>query len=231
MNKVFIKKFILGIFVIIFITNFFVNVSNSTAIIDNSSIEKKELSNMDQKKTYIDLNQNPEYINNSEIIVVGDSFSYLFVANCGEKINYVVHQGYNIRRINEELMDLIPNLKFRHCFLFLGPNDYMEQTDIFQFQKQLQETFNKAHDRNMDVIVTSYFEPNHDDENAKALMFCTTPCYIYEMIIKDTAERNGFIFMDIKDLFIKYGHQKGDFVHPNREINKEILKRLLTYID
>lgn len=231
MKNNYLKKLIVCILFVLLITNSFNSIIYCTSSIEWGDIQNQELSKENQSKTFVDLNASPDYEACGDLLVVGDSFAYLFASHCGKKVSHVVHQGYNIERINNELMDMIPNLKFKHSFLFIGPNDYMEQTDIFYFQRQLQEVFNKAHDRNMKVIVTNYFDPDYNDENAKALVFCTTPCFTYELIIKDTAERNGFIFMDINDLLLQYGHHKGDFVHPNRAINKPILTRLLSYID
>lgn len=183
------------------------------------------------EKTYSNFNAFPTDVLAGDLCVLGDSYAFLFAENCKQRLSYIVHQGYNVHKINTELVDQIPKNHYKYVFLFMGPNDFMEQTDIFDFATDLQEICNKLIDHDTTPILASYLDPDYSDNFAAPLRDVTIPCDMYKLLIKDCAYRNNLPFVELDALFEKYGRIKGDFVHPNKDMYPEMIPLILEAIN
>lgn len=185
----------------------------------------------DYAKTYSNFNSFPTDVLGGELCVIGDSYAFLFAENCKQRLSYIVHQGYNVHKINTELADQVPKNKYKYVFLFMGPNDFMEQTDIFDFAVDLQEICNKFIDHDTLPILATYLDPDYSDNFATPLRDVKIPCEMYKLLIKDCVYRNNLPFVELDSLFEKYGRIKGDFIHPSKDMYPEMIPLILEAIN
>lgn len=226
------KSSIKKIIVILLSTVFFVeNFLAENFATDNPTLLDGPYKDYDFAKTYSNFNTNPTDVLQGKLCVIGDSFAFLFAENCKQKLSYIVHQGYNVHKINTELVDQVPKNHYKYAFIFMGPNDYMEQTDIYKFAIDLQEICNKFIDHDTIPILASYLDPDYNNNFAASIRDLEIPCAMYDLLIRDCAYRNNLPFVELDEVFKKYGRIEGDFIHPNKDMYPEVLPLLLEAIN
>ena len=94
-------------------------------------------------KISYDLIPSPLNLYSGKFLLIGDSYAYLMAENTVELYNYIVRPGYNITKIYFELLPEIKPDTFKYAFLFIGPNDYMEQLEPDKFKFVLGLTIDK----------------------------------------------------------------------------------------
>lgn len=199
--------------------------------IDNPTLLNGSYKNYDFNKTYSNFDADSTDVLRGKLCVIGDSFAFLFADNCNQRLSYIVHQGYNIHKINTELVGQIPKNHYEYAFLFIGPNDFMEQTDIYKFTIDLQEICNKFIDHDTIPILASYLDPDYSNTLTASFRDFEIPCAMYDLLIRDCAHRNNLPFIELKNLFNKYGRIEGDFIHPSIDMYPEVIPLLLNAID
>ena len=174
-----------------------------------------------------------DYVELNDLMVIGDSYATLLSFYNVNAFNYIVHQGYTLKKIYEELLPLYSK-NCKYVFLFIGGNDYMEQTNVYYFAMLLQNVINIFKSKGAKVILATYIEPqinklikstNSFIPNAFYMPFMPyIPCSVYNEIIKNSALLNGLLYIDIADLYTKYGLY--DHIHPGEKFLKELKERL-----
>lgn len=162
---------------------------------------------------------------NDKLVVVGDSFAYLFNLFSGYNTAFSCCPGYTVREIKNELVDYIPKNKFKYCFLLIGPNDYMHQTLPQDFKIELEELITELEGSGMRVIMTDYLDINYQRYNQPTSFF-TVNYNIYAGIVQQVISNKSVIYIKSKDLLGKYGYGINDYIHPHKIYFEMIGERL-----
>lgn len=204
-------------------------------LITSSSFAKVELYHEENGKynldeTFVNTGSGPNYILNGKLMVIGDSYAFLFCDNVNESLNYVVHPGYNVKKIKNELMNRIKNGDYSYVYLCIGPNDFMEQTDLNSFRETVNEIVSILESKSTKIIFSTYWEPDYSRGVGSQTVRFDKKCYQYDLVIKETAEQRNLIFVDTSDLLQLYGWDALDGVHPNKEVYNPFLYRIMDAI-
>lgn len=221
LNKLFRKTIIsLLLFVIIITNNIFAQVT----------LNQLRENNKDFEHTYFYLSKGPELAYEGSLIVLGDSYGFLFCEYVNDGVNYIVHQGYNITKICNEFLQYVKADTYKYAFLMIGPNDFFEQTDIYTFEKKIQMIISDLKSKGIQVIMTDYCDPDYT-EDGSVLLFNPIKCWQYDMVIKELIVLNGLMYVEMKDLLLQYGRLPGDMVHPDKLMYEPLMKRVKDAIE
>lgn len=179
----------------------------------------------DTTDTY--LKQSPGMPYQGRFLVLGDSYAYLFCKNCGQDFNYIVHRGYDVKKIFLELIPLIPDKQYDYCFFYIGPNDLMLQTTTPNFEYYVQEIINALKGKGITPILTSYVDLNYElfPEYADKIKG-----NMYDKVLAIMAKANYVPFIDTSRLVAKYGMME-DNVHPATAMYEVLGKQLVEYLN
>ena len=95
MKNVFRKIIILLLIFVTIITN---------SIFAQLNLNQLRENEHDFDNTYLYLSKGPELAYGGDLIVLGDSFGFLFCEYVDKGVNYIVHQGYSISKICVEFL-------------------------------------------------------------------------------------------------------------------------------
>lgn len=183
---------------------------------------------IDDPDLIIDLEKQPKNLLSSELLVMGDSFSVLEYMYSNYKFNIMAHHGYTLDRIYNEFLPCLKKDQFKYVFLFVGPNDFMCQTDIIAFEDVAIAIAQKFQDLNIIPIITNYYDPRYDmDPRYRTL---DVKCNIYAEIFYDAILNHGGHLFDSSDIYVQYGNFERDVVHPSITMYRPMMDRLLQYI-
>lgn len=204
-------------------------------IITNSIFAQVNLNQLrenehDFDNTYFYLSKGPELAYGGDLIVLGDSFGFLFCEYINKGVNYIVHQGYSISKIRYEFLHHVKKDTYKYAFLMIGPNDFFEQTDIVTFKATLQVIINDLKSKGIQVIMTDYCDPDYTADGG-VLLFHNIKCRQYDIAIKELITSNGLIFVEMRDLLLKYGRFPNDMVHPNKLLYEPLFERVENAIE
>lgn len=184
----------------------------------------------DFANTYRNFGVGPDYILSGDLLVLGDSFSFLLCEYADAELNYIVHQGYTLQQILDEFIEEIPRDRYKYIYLYIGPNDFFAQTNPVDFRVALQIIVNKLKFRGAQVILSNYTEPDYTSSYAKGTIDNKIKCKEYDLEIWQTAQQNDLIYVDTSDLLKQYGKIKVDGIHPSREMYNPLLIKVLNEI-
>jgi len=219
-----IKK--INIFLLVFIILIMNTVSAQVTL---NQLEGRE---HDFDNTYTYFLKGPELVCDGELIVLGDSFGFLFCEYINKGVNYVVHQGYDIGKIYKEFLPLIKKDEYKYAFLMIGPNDFMMQTDIYSFKTILQFIITELKLKGIDqVIVTDYCDPDYSVNMASILFYSPIRCWQYDRALKDVMNYNNLLYVPMTDLLLEYGRLPLDPVHPAKGLYNPLLERVEKVIE
>lgn len=179
----------------------------------------------DFDNTYFYLSKGPELAYGGDLIVLGDSFGFLFCEYVDRGVNYIVHQGYSVDKICSEFLHHVKKDTYKYAFLMIGPNDFFEQTDILTFKTTLQVIINDLKSKGIQVIMTDYCDPDYSDDGA-IFLFNAIRCWQYDFAMKELIATNGVIFVEMRDLLSQYGRFPEDMVHPNKLLYEPLMERV-----
>lgn len=179
----------------------------------------------DFDNTYFYLVKGPELAYGGDLIVLGDSYGFLFCEYVDKGVNYIVHQGYTISKIHNEFLHHVKKDTYKYAFLLIGPNDFNKQTDIDSFKSTLQMVIDDLKSKGIQVIMTDYCDPNYNGEGA-AFLFNNIKCWQYDVAIKELIVSNGLIYVEMRDLLLKYGWLPEDVMHPNKQLYVPLMERI-----
>lgn len=162
---------------------------------------------------------------NGDFIVIGDSYAFLFAKHVNEDFNYLVHQGYDIDKIYSDLIPMLKGHNYKYAYLLIGPNDFMEQTDLLAFSKTLQTIVYELKACGMQVIMSDYCEPKYSFGFTNILQYLPNKCIQYSIIVADIISINELIHVPLVDLVETYGYMI-DGIHPNEKIYSILFERL-----
>ena len=186
----------------------------------------------DFDNTYTYFLKGPELVCDGELIVLGDSFGFLFCEYINKGVNYVVHQGYDIGKIYKEFLPLVKKDEYKYAFLMIGPNDFMMQTDIYSFKTILQFVITELKLKGIDqVIVTDYCDPDYNVNMASILFYSPIRCWQYDRALKDVMNYNNLLYVPMTDLLLEYGRLPLDPVHPAKGLYNPLLERVEKVIE
>ena len=180
----------------------------------------------DFDNTYMYFTKSPELICDGELVVLGDSYGFLFCEYIDEGVNYIVHQGYDLSKIWIEFLPYIKKDAYKYAFLMIGPNDFLEQTSIIYFKTYLQLIIMELKAKGMQVIVTDYCDPDYSSSKGAILSYHGIQCWQYDYALKELAVANKLIFVEMKDLLREYGWLPGDVIHPDKRLYGPLLDRV-----
>ena len=216
--RLILKK--LNIFLLIFIVLIMNNISAQPAL---NQLQGKE---HDFDNTYTYFLKGPELVCNGDLIVLGDSFGFLFCEYAEKGLNYIVHQGYDINKIYKEFLPQVKKGEYKYAFLMIGPNDFMMQTDIYTFKTLLQFVITDLKLKGVRVIVTDYCDPDYSASMASILYFLPIRCWQYDYALKEIMLFNNLIYVEMRDLLQEYGRLPLDPVHPDKKLYGPLLERV-----
>jgi hypothetical protein len=187
---------------------------------------------LDKEKTSSDLVKSELYLYNGNFVVIGDSYAYLLVENTQELFHYVVRPGYNITKIYFELLPSIKEDTFKYAFLFLGPNDYMEQLEPEKFKFVLGLVVDKLIERGIKVIMTDYIEPHKGFLLKSNLINAKYSIDEYVAGINEVIISRNLFYVPMEHLINTYGYgSELDLVHPNNAIFEPLLNEVIDCIN
>lgn len=185
----------------------------------------------DFDNTYTYFQKGPDLICQGDLIVLGDSFGFLFCEYIDKGVNYIVHQGYKLEKICREFLPLIKKDEYKYCFLMIGPNDFMAQTDIYTFKSLLQFIVTDLKLKGVQVIVTDYCDPDYNVNMASVLNFSPIKCMQYDFALKEIMVWNNILYVPMRDLLEIYGRLPMDPVHPDKKLYPPLLDRVEELIE
>ena len=219
MMKLFIKK--VNILVLVFMIFIMNTVSAQVTL---NQLEGKE---HDFDNTYTYFVKGPELVCDGDLIILGDSFGFLFCEYVDKGVNYVVHQGYDVGKIYREFLPLVKKDEYKYAFLMIGPNDFMMQTDIYTFKTMLQFIVTELKLKGIEqVILTDYCDPDYSVNMASILFFSPIRCWQYDQALKDVMITNNLLYVEMRDLLLEYGRLPMDPVHPDKKLYNPLLERV-----
>lgn len=179
-----------------------------------------------------DLNRSQLYLRKGDFFVLGDSYAYLMVLNTKELYHYVVRPGYNVTRLYYELLPRIKPDTFKYAFLFIGPNDYMEQLEPDKFKFVLGLMVDKLIERGIKVIMTDYIEPHQEFLINSNLINADYPIEEYNIGVKEVIAGRNLLYVPMSHLVNFYGfNSEYDLVHPSDDLYEPLLYDVLNCID
>lgn len=187
---------------------------------------------VDIASTDYDFDKSPNQLYSGKFLVMGDSYALLMVENTVDNFNYIVHAGYDVSKIYFELLPPIKKNTFDYVFLFLGPNDYMEQVDPQEFMFVLGMVVDELKSKGMQVIMTDYVDPHYDYKVYSGLDRAYYHHLQYDNAVKEIIIGRDCIYVPYEDLFRYYGYRNDkDLVHPNDNMYEPLLTRIKAKID
>ena len=186
---------------------------------------------LDIGKTSYRFEKSPNELFSGRFLVIGDSYAVLMVENTVEYYNYVVHAGYDINKIYFELLPLIQSNEFDYAFLFLGPNDFMEQVDPKEFMFVLGLVVDILKSKGIMPILTDYVDPHYEYKVYSGLKDADYNYMLYDTAVKEIVLGREVLYVPYEDLFRHYGYRsENDLVHPNDKVHEHLLKRVIAKI-
>ncbi len=185
----------------------------------------------DFENTYKNFGIGPEYLLSGKLLVLGDSYGFLLCEYSDATLNYIVHQGYNIEKINKEFIPYIEKGAYDYVLLYIGPNDYMEQTHPVDFRVSLQTIVNRLKFNGVQVILTNYSSPDFNSPHCANLKDLSHKVIEYDTEVKQVASLNDILYVETADLLYQYGYRKEDGIHPAMEMYNAVLLRVLNEIN
>lgn len=183
-------------------------------------------------KISYDLIPSPLNLYSGKFLLIGDSYAYLMAENTVELYNYIVRPGYNITKIYFELLPEIKPDTFKYAFLFIGPNDYMEQLEPDKFKFVLGLTVDKLIERGMKVVVTDYISPHYDFLVKSNLIYAEYNVEEYNAAVQEIVIGRNLMYVPMTDLIQNYGFDdERDLVHPKNDIYEPLLSKVIEKIN
>ena len=146
----------------------------------------------------------------NEIMVLGDSYAYYLMLYGNVNYRYTICPGYAVQDIKNELLDEMNFTGIKQVLLFIGPNDLMRQTDIYDFLKDLDTIIDYVKSRGVEIILTNYFGIHNTAFPTDYLM--------YDNLVRCASTWKKCKYIDLSELDSKYKRAKFDeYVHPPKE--------------
>lgn len=147
---------------------------------------------------------------NNEIMVLGDSYAYYLMLYGNVDYRFAICPGYAIQDIKNELLDEINFTGIKQVLLFIGPNDLMRQTDVYDFLNDLDHIIDYVKSKGAEVILTNYFNiPN---------TVYATGYHVYDNLVRCAGIWKECKYIDLSELDSKYPRNKFDeYVHPPKD--------------
>ena len=180
--------------------------------------------------TFVRTGNGPEYILNGKLLILGDSYGFLLCDNVDDALNYIVHPGYNVSKIKNEFINKIEDGAYSYVYLCIGPNDFMEQTDLNSFMNDVNDIVSTLESKSTKIIFSTYWNPNYSTGIGAQTVGFEFKCDQYDDIVKGIALNRGLMYIDTRDLLEAGGWDELDGVHPNKCVYSPLLYKILDEI-
>ena len=196
--------------------------------LEDANYDLKENKTFDYENTYADLNTSPNYVFDGKLVIIGDSYSFLLAANCGYKVNYIVHQGYTISQIYDNLLREIKPNSFKYALVFIGPNDFIMQTQILDFKMTIINTGQELIKKGIIPMFTTYMRPRSDIESKVYPKLLD--CNAYNVCLEDAVKTYNYLWFDLTAYSNLYGLDETDGIHPSIGMYKPLYEGVVSYL-
>ena len=139
-----------------------------------------------------------------------DSYAYYLMLYGNVDYRFAICPGYAIQDIKNELLDETNFSGVKQVLLFIGPNDLMRQTDIYDFLHDLDHIIDYVKSKGAEVILTNYFGiPN---------TVFPTDYLVYDNMVRCASIWKKCKYIDLSELDSHYPRAKFDeYVHPPKD--------------
>ena len=166
---------------------------------------------------------NPRKKEDGELSVVGDSYAYRLIYFTKKDIEFALRPGYVVSAIKNELLDLIDWNGINYCIIFIGPNDLLNQTDLFEFENNISYICDYIKEKGAMPVFISYL--GIVDNNVQMTE------EFYNHIIKCVSIEKNALYINVEDLDSEEERIKeGDKIHPAENFYKKAYNRIYNYI-
>ena len=169
------------------------------------------------------------YLNNLEglkenaVCLIGDSYAYNLAYYCNQDITFSIRPGYVVSAIKNELLELVDWRDINYCIVFIGPNDYMNQNSLLDFQNDIIFISKYIKNKGAIPVFASYLGITNMEMPKTPEMYN----HVLECVAKDTEA----MFIDVEDLDSDEARlEAGDTVHPAKDFYKPAYDRIFNYI-
>lgn len=208
----------------------FFNSHNAFAFLtlEDANYDLKENKTFDYENTYADLNTSPTYVFDGKIVIIGDSYSFLLAANCGYKVNYIVHQGYTVSKIYNDLLKEIKPESFKYALVFIGPNDFIMQTSMPEFEANIICIAEELLKKGMIPMFTTYIRPRSDIETKVYPRMID--CSVYSACLENVVKTYNYLWFDLTSYYNLFGLDETDGIHPAISMYKPLYEGIVSYL-
>ena len=159
----------------------------------------------------------------SELCLIGDSYAYNLVYYTNKNIEFSIRPGYVVSAIKNELLQLVDWKGIKYCIVFIGPNDFMNQTDLLVFQNDILYICDYIKKKGATPVFASYLGITNMEMEKTPEM--------YNHVIECVALDREGMYIDVGDLDSDEARlAAGDTVHPAKKFYKPAFDRIFNYI-
>lgn len=163
-----------------------------------------------------------------ELVLCGDSYSHFVSLDLGfDFMNYSC-PGLTVMELSN-VMEQALNSDKKFVCIFIGPNDFFNQTDLKSFSSCLSMYIKKFLDKNMKVILCTYLNSVHTDLMEKLQEDKKIKVIDYQNeLMKLIDEENNIFYLNLQE----YNHHKNylrneeAMVHYNYDFNVKFINKL-----
>lgn len=163
-----------------------------------------------------------------EIVLCGDSYSHFVSLDLGfDFMNYSC-PGLTIMELSN-VMEQASKSGKKYVCIFIGPNDFFNQTNLNLFGDTLNMYIKKFLEKDMKVILCTYLNSIHTDLMEKIQPDKKIKVIDYQNIImKLVDEKNGIFYLDLLEFndHEKYLRDEEVHVHYNYDFNIKFINKL-----
>lgn len=201
-------------------TNIFSNETNfyfqNNQIVNTKSTNIEEIP--DDDTVYVNNNKDVLF---SDILIIGDSYAYNFLYYTKIDCRFVVKIGYTIANIKDELLKLADFTGIKYCIIFIGPNDYMQQTAIQDFHYYFKSMCEIIIGKGVKPVLISYMGVPYRDYEITDMQYKATVYNLsmeIECIYVDLSEFDKICDRNVADNFVHH-HMQFNILSFNKIIN------------
>ena len=166
---------------------------------------------------------NPSEEKDNGLCLIGDSYAYNLAYYANKDIEFSIRPGYVVSGIKNELMQLVDWRGISYCIIFIGPNDYMNQTDLLDFQNDVLYICDYIKKKGAKPVFASYLGITNTKLPKSPKM--------YNHVLECVALDQGGMHIDVEDLDSDQARlDAGDTVHPAKDFYKPAYDRIFNFI-
>lgn len=200
-----------------------------SVLTDNKNLNKYESLNIYDGTTFV-TDTFPIF---KDVVFVGDSYSHFLPLELGFDTIVYSSPGLAIKDLNY-CFNSAMNRKKKYLVIFIGPNDYRENTDLGEFYNTLDD-YVKMYINDSKVILCTYLPSMYTDE-LQSTGIAKYEVSDYDNEIKRVANSHDRVYyFDLTDFsgkseYYKYLTNNLDTIHFNNKFYVEYINKLNSFI-